>query len=108
MVNLLICDDAPQFKTITDQLALCWVHDGRHYKKLVAVVAYHRKLLNRFMGQYWDFYRELNTYRQAPDPMEKERLRNKFVALFSTQTAYDASFGEWLKLWLNKTPCWLF
>src|SRR4028119_239000 len=34
VVHTLVCDDAPQFKLLTDDLALCWVHEGRHYKKL--------------------------------------------------------------------------
>ncbi len=33
IVNILVADDAPQFKLLTEELALCWVHDGRHYKK---------------------------------------------------------------------------
>src|SRR3989440_11718141 len=28
-VRLLVCDDARQFKLVADELALCWVHDGR-------------------------------------------------------------------------------
>ncbi|MCK4470987.1 MAG: transposase [Anaerolineae bacterium] len=32
VVRLVICDDAPQFKLVTEELALCWIHDGRHYK----------------------------------------------------------------------------
>jgi hypothetical protein len=34
IVKLLVCDDAPQFNWLTEELALCWVHEGRHYKKL--------------------------------------------------------------------------
>jgi hypothetical protein len=34
IVRLLVCDDAPQFHWVTDELALCWVHEGRHYTKL--------------------------------------------------------------------------
>lgn len=30
-IQILVCDDAPQFKQITKILALCWVHAGRHY-----------------------------------------------------------------------------
>jgi len=30
VVRLLVCDDAPQFTLITEELALCWVHEGRH------------------------------------------------------------------------------
>jgi hypothetical protein len=43
VVELLVCDDAPQFKGVTRQLALCWVHEGRHYKKLTPYVAHHRQ-----------------------------------------------------------------
>jgi len=30
VVRLLVCDDAPQLTLITEELALCWVHAGRH------------------------------------------------------------------------------
>ena len=30
VIQILLCDDAPQFKLLTEELALCWVHDGRH------------------------------------------------------------------------------
>ena len=46
VIQTLISDDAPQFKAITEDLALCWVHEGRHYKKLDPVVACHRILLD--------------------------------------------------------------
>lgn len=32
VVRLLICDGAPQFTWVSEELALCWVHEGRHYK----------------------------------------------------------------------------
>ena len=34
VVRTLICDDAPQFRAITPGLALCWIHEGRHFKQL--------------------------------------------------------------------------
>ncbi|WP_238360655.1 hypothetical protein [Iningainema tapete] len=49
MVQALVCDDAPQFKLLTTELALCWDHVGRHYKKLRPMVAYHQKLLDKFL-----------------------------------------------------------
>ena len=42
VVRLLVCDDAPQFTLITEELALCWVHEGRHYKKLMPSIPYTR------------------------------------------------------------------
>jgi hypothetical protein len=50
VVKLLVCDDAGQSKAITEEVALCWVHDGRHYKKLMPVCEPHQKLLVEFRG----------------------------------------------------------
>lgn len=88
VVKLLVSDDAPQFKRLTDELALCWVHDARHYKKLTPAVAHHRRLLDEFMERYWAFYDELLAYRKAPAPEQVPRLAAEFDELFSTVTGY--------------------
>ena len=44
VIKLLLCDDAPQFNWVTEQLALCWIHEGRHYKKLTPSSAPFRTL----------------------------------------------------------------
>ncbi|MFQ5835675.1 MAG: hypothetical protein ACE5HR_07120 [bacterium] len=90
VVRLLICDDAPQFKWVTQQLVLCWVHDGRLYKKLDPCISYHRQLLDSFLEKYWDFYKKLREYRDNPTPDEHVRLNNEFDQLFSTETGYYA------------------
>lgn len=36
IVDLLLADDAGQFKRIAESLALCWIHDGRHSPALRA------------------------------------------------------------------------
>jgi len=44
----LMSDDAPEYKLLSPLHALCWVHDGRDYKKLVPqldinrIFVYHR------------------------------------------------------------------
>src|SRR5256884_7073133 len=48
VVRLLVCNDAPQFTLITEELALCWVHEGRHYKKWLPSLPYHQTLLEAF------------------------------------------------------------
>ena len=90
IVDLLICDNAPQFKLITSQLALCWVHEGRHYKKLEPVIPYHQNLHQQFLRSFWSFYRRLNAYRLKPDPDKAALLDHQFERLFSIQTGYDA------------------
>ncbi len=88
VVKLLLCDDAPQFTWVTSQLALCWVHEARHYNKLLPYFAPHRKLLDDFMQRFWDYYDELLAYREQPTESERERLWAKFDDLFSTKTDY--------------------
>jgi len=90
LIDLLLCDDAPQFKRLTDELALCWVHDGRHYKKLTPVVAHHRHWLADFLTRYWDYYDDLLTYPLHPTAAEADRLTQAFETLFSITTGYDA------------------
>lgn len=103
VVRLLICDDAPQFKLVTEALALCWVHDGRLYKKLDPCIAYHRHLLDSFLDQYWDFYKQLLAYQQHPTIDEHTRLGNKFDKLFSTETGYYA-LDQRIEKTMNKKP----
>ncbi|MCX6022598.1 MAG: transposase [Chloroflexi bacterium] len=88
VVRLLVCDDAPQFKGVTDDLALCWVHEGRHYKKLVPYFAQHRQALDDFLKQFWAYYDELLVYRGAPTAADRERLDRRFTEVFTTQTGY--------------------
>jgi hypothetical protein len=90
VVRLLICDDAQQFKLVTEELALCWIHEGRHYKSLEPCVDYHRQLLDGFLTRYWDYYKELLAHRQKPCAEEAMRLSGTFDELFSTVTGYDA------------------
>ncbi len=89
VVRLLLCDDAPQFKLLTEELALCWVHDGRHYKKLTPLVPHHQDLLDDFLTQYWELYDQLLQFKQQPNEADVTRLSEEFDRLFSTQTGYD-------------------
>lgn len=90
VVRLLVCDDAPQFKWITDEVALCWVHDGRHYKKLAPVLEPHRAAVATFLKDYWAFYHQLLAYRCAPTAHERARLEGAFDTLCATRTEYWA------------------
>jgi regulator of replication initiation timing len=88
VVELLLTDDAPQFKRLTADQGLCWVHDARHYNKLAPSVAYHRKLHTQFMKRYWTFYGQLLAHRLDPTSENAAQLESEFDELFSTQTGY--------------------
>jgi hypothetical protein len=53
IVDTLVCDDASVFHWLTRAMMLCWVHDGRAYKKLEPVMALHRCQLEDFLKTYW-------------------------------------------------------
>jgi len=88
-VKLLMTDDAPQYNQVTAYHALCWVHDGRHYKKLNPIVIRHRILLNNFIEQYWAYYKKLLLYKATPTAATAEVLSQEFDDLFSTKTDYE-------------------
>jgi hypothetical protein len=88
IVPVLLSDDAPQFRFISAEHALCWVHEGRHFKKLIPVVDYHRKLTDDFLTQFWDFYHRLQDYRSQPSEQQAAVLNQAFDDLFNTVTGY--------------------
>jgi len=88
-IRIMVCDDAPQFKQITELLALCWVHTGRHYKKLTPIIPEHKQLADDFISQLWGYYHELLEYQKDPLPELGLALSTKFDKLFSTVTGYD-------------------
>ncbi len=96
VVETIVCDDAGQFKLLTEKLALCWpLHpgkaaSGRHYEKLSPVATRHAELVESFIIRYWDYYRCLQSYRTDPSEQQAASLRLEFDELFSTRTGYTA------------------
>jgi hypothetical protein len=89
IVDTLVCDDASVFHWLTRAMMLCWVHDGRAYKKLEPVIALHRQQLEDFRKRYWDYYHQLLAYREKPTAKECKRLESQFDILFATKIGYD-------------------
>ena len=90
VIRALMCDDAPQFNWLTEEMMLCWVHEGRPYKKLMPVIPLHRQQLEDFRKRFWEYYDRLLVYRQKPTPEERERLETEFDRLFAIRTDYEA------------------
>ena len=90
VVRLLVCDDAPQWAWLTEAIGGCWVHEGRHYKKLTPAIAAHRTALDDFLDDFWAFYADLLAYREQPTATERVRLTAAFDTVFATTTDYWA------------------
>jgi len=88
VVEILVCDDAPQCKGVTADLALCWVHAGRHVKKLTPLFAHHRALVDTFLADFWAYYHDLQAYRTRPTTADRARLDAAFDTLFARRTGY--------------------
>ena len=86
---ILVCDEAPQFKGITEILAACWVHAGRHYKKLTPIIPEHKHITDEFITKLWGFYHKLRKFQENPIDTSKSELSSEFDELFSTVTGYD-------------------
>jgi len=58
-----------------DQLALCWIHEGRHYERLNPVVGRHAEMLESYVDRFWDYYVSLQDYRADSQAARSERVR---------------------------------
>jgi hypothetical protein len=87
-IRTLICDDAPQFKLLTEFLGLCWVHEGRHYKKLQPAIPYHQKQLDKFLRAFWEYYGQLLIFKEFPSHNLALKLEKAFDKLCSVKVTY--------------------
>jgi len=101
IVRRLLSDDASVYHLLTDQHALCWIHDARQYAKLTPVVPAQRDGLAAFQTDYWAVYHQLVAYRTAPTTTERDCLRARFDALFRRRTGYLALSERIAKTWAN-------
>ena len=58
-VHCLLSDAGPEYTDIAKHQALCWLHEERHYKKMIPTLKVHQDILKRFSGQIWAFYKKL-------------------------------------------------
>src|SRR5215211_5113904 len=92
-VNVLLSDDAPEYKKIAKFHALCWVHDARYYNKLTPQTGMNIEKLDAFKTAYWDFYQSLVDYKtMTPCEQEKhkEHINKEFDRIFTQTTRYGA------------------
>lgn len=101
-VKILVVDDAPQYNLIGEYLALCWIHEGRHYKKLSPLTEINRQKLNKFLDEFWDYYKDLKQYKENPNTEMKEKLEVDFDKLFSRKTGYTDLDERINKTFANK------
>ena len=45
--------------------------------------------MRRFLDDFWDYYRDLLDYKDAPSQQTAERLRSEFWKLYDTKSSYQ-------------------
>jgi hypothetical protein len=74
-------DDAGQFNVFVR--SLCWIHEERHYRKLIPPDETTRQAIEQIRGEIWDLYRGLQEYKLVPSENLKSLLQQSFDDLFS-------------------------
>lgn len=87
--QVLLTDDSSVYDHISLVHALCWIHEGRHFKKLNPIVIEFKDELDNFLTQYWDYYHTLLDYKQNPSDDFAKKLENQFDLLFTKVTPYE-------------------
>jgi hypothetical protein len=74
---------------LTVELALCWIHEYRHYKTLIPRFLHHSALLQAFDQGFWKLYQGLLQYREHPSLALAAAFEAEFDQLFTEKSGYD-------------------
>ena len=87
-------DDAGQFNAFVR--SLCWIHEERHYRKLIPFDEVMRQAIEQVRGEIWDLYRGLQEYKIAPSENLKASLEQNFDDLFLKKKTFSPSLNKQL------------
>jgi uncharacterized small protein (DUF1192 family) len=74
-------DDASQFELFKN--SLCWIHEERHYRKLVPAHPEIAIEIEKVRDGIWQLYKDLKVYKETPTELERIRLFQVFDDLFN-------------------------
>jgi hypothetical protein len=77
-------DDAGQFDVFLH--SLCWIHEERHYRKLIMTTDEAQADLDRVRDQIWGIYQDLKAYKESPNERSCEEIAKKFDEIFQLKT----------------------
>lgn len=94
-------DDAGQFDVFAH--SLCWIHEERHYRKLIMTTDEARTDLERVIDQIWAIYQDLKAYKESPTEGFRGSIEKKFDEIFQ-QTTSSATLNHQLEKTRKKKP----
>lgn len=84
---LIHSDDAGQFDVVLFVNTLCWIHEERHYRKLIMTTDEARADLELVKGQIWTFYQTLKAYKTNPNQQVIAVIEKQFDDIFQQKTS---------------------
>lgn len=81
-------DDAGQFDAFVH--SLCWIHEERHYRKLIMTTDEARSDLERLRDRIWTIYQGLKAYKENPNRESGKGIEKQFDEIFQEKTSSGA------------------
>lgn len=91
----ILSDGAGQFNVLVH--ALCWVHGERALRRLAGNTSWQRQNIEQMQQLLWDYYRQLQGYRQQPTAANKLQLEADFDGVFGRCYLHHGSLNQVLK-----------
>jgi len=105
-VQHFITDAGPEYIGIGVDQSLCWLHEERHYKKMIPKLRVNQTAVDDVRKQIWDFYKKLLNFKELPPDQQsktKQKLDQEFDDIFTQKTDYDALNDRIEKTFSKKT-----
>jgi len=93
-------DDAGQFDAFIR--SLCWVHEERHYRKIIPADEKARADLETVRDRIWIIYRELKGYQKNPNSVSKQAIEKQFEDLFLNLETSSPTLNRRLRMTYGK------
>ncbi len=94
LAEYMMTDEGSEYRGVAAKSHIyCWIHEIRHYRKLVPCINYHQNILDDFIERLWQFYGRIKSYRDLPVlelAQQKQAIIADFEELFSGTTDYAA------------------
>ncbi len=90
-VQCFITDAGPEYTKIAPYQALCWLHEERHYKKIIPKLKINQTAVDAVREQIWVFYKKLLNFKELPADQQlktKQKLDQEFDDIFKQKTDY--------------------
>jgi hypothetical protein len=93
-------DDAGQFDAFIR--SLCWIHEERHYRKIIPIGEQARIDLDQVRDEIWTIYRNLKIYQEAPTEATRKEIEKQFDDIFLNRETSSPTLTKRLRMTYSK------